>query len=37
MIEELKERERKECNTRFKPKEIPVHVRKPLYEKIMHE
>ncbi|EAR83067.2 EF hand protein (macronuclear) [Tetrahymena thermophila SB210] len=37
MIEEAREKERKEYNTRPKPKEIPDHVKKPLYEKIMHE
>ncbi|KAL4467669.1 hypothetical protein ABPG74_013004 [Tetrahymena malaccensis] len=37
MVEEAREKERKEYNTRPKPKEIPDHVKKPLYEKIMHE
>jgi Uncharacterised protein family UPF0564 len=37
MVEEAREKERKEYTTRFKPKEVPNHVKQPLYEKITRE
>ena len=32
MVEEAREKVKKEYQTRPKPKEVPDHVRKPLYE-----
>lgn len=37
MVLEAKAREEKEYNTRSKPKAVPDHVKKPLFENIMHE
>lgn len=37
MVEEVREKVKKEYSTRPIPKEIPDHVKKPLYEKIMHD
>lgn len=37
MIEEARLKEEKECATRSKPKEVPSHVKKPLFQKIMNE
>lgn len=37
MIEEAREKERREYEIRPKPKEVPDHVKKPLYEKIRRD